>query len=116
MRGDTLYKYLHPDRVDVLQHLRIRFTQVSALNDPFESLPGIIQKTRDWYLQQFDSRVEAEIVRLRIKSESKKKQHRRARKKDFNNFLKCYTDQKWLLQQSEYIVLPKNGTGSLEGD
>ena len=33
----TLYKYLCPERVDVLQNLRIRFTQVSALNDPFES-------------------------------------------------------------------------------
>jgi hypothetical protein len=103
MRPDTLYKYLHPDRVDVLQRLQIRFTQVSALNDPFESLPGIMQKDRMWYLQQFNARVEAEILRIGITSESKKKQHRRARKRDFSNFLRCYTDQKWLLERSEYV-------------
>jgi hypothetical protein len=103
MHTGTLYKYLHPDRVDVVQHLRIRFTQVSALNDPFESLSGIIQKDRGWYLQQFSARVDAEILRLGITSGSKKKQHRRARKKKFNNFLKCYTDQDWLLKQSEYV-------------
>jgi hypothetical protein len=33
-----LYKYLFPERVDVLKNLKIRFTPVlsSALNDPFE--------------------------------------------------------------------------------
>ena len=35
----TLYKYLHPDRVDVLRSRRIRFTQPTALNDPFELAP-----------------------------------------------------------------------------
>lgn len=34
-----LYKYLNPDRVDVLKQRRIRFTQPSALNDPFEFKP-----------------------------------------------------------------------------
>lgn len=32
----TLYKYLGPDRVDVLRNREIRFTQAAALNDPFE--------------------------------------------------------------------------------
>ncbi|WP_428718064.1 DUF2971 domain-containing protein [Undibacterium curvum] len=32
-----LFKYLSPARIDVLEHLLIRFTQPSALNDPFES-------------------------------------------------------------------------------
>ncbi len=32
----TLYKYLPPSRVEVLDNLKIRFTQPSALNDPFE--------------------------------------------------------------------------------
>ena len=31
-----LYKYLPEDRVDVLENLRIRFTQLLSLNDPFE--------------------------------------------------------------------------------
>jgi hypothetical protein len=34
-----VYKYLHPDRIDVLKNGVIRFTQASALNDPFESRP-----------------------------------------------------------------------------
>ena len=36
-----LYKYLPPDRLDVLKKLKIRFSQPSALNDPFESHPLI---------------------------------------------------------------------------
>ena len=34
-----VYKYLHPDRIDVLEKCLIRFTQPAALNDPFETLP-----------------------------------------------------------------------------
>ncbi len=34
-----VYKYLHPDRVSVLSDGLIRFTQATALNDPFESNP-----------------------------------------------------------------------------
>ncbi|MCF2860617.1 DUF2971 domain-containing protein [Pseudoalteromonas sp. Cnat2-41] len=33
-----LYKYLPPERADVLQAMRIRFTSVVSLNDPFECL------------------------------------------------------------------------------
>jgi hypothetical protein len=32
-----LYKYLNPSRVDVIENLSIRFSQPSALNDPFEA-------------------------------------------------------------------------------
>jgi hypothetical protein len=32
-----LYKFLSPERIDVLQTLKIRFSQPNALNDPFES-------------------------------------------------------------------------------
>ena len=35
----TLYKYAAPARIDVLQRGRIRFTQPSAVNDPFEMQP-----------------------------------------------------------------------------
>ncbi len=35
-----VYKYLHPDRLDVLSNGRIRFTQPAVLNDPFETLPA----------------------------------------------------------------------------
>ena len=34
-----LYKYLAPERIDILKNQLIRFTQPSALNDPFELQP-----------------------------------------------------------------------------
>lgn len=38
-----LYKYVVPDRVDVLQNRSIRFTQPEYLNDPFELRPRVEQ-------------------------------------------------------------------------
>ena len=35
------YKYLNPERSNVIENLKIRFTQPSALNDPFEGAPLI---------------------------------------------------------------------------
>ena len=35
----TLYKYLEPARIDVLENRKIRFSQINALNDPFEGKP-----------------------------------------------------------------------------
>lgn len=35
----TLYKYLEPDRIDVLENGAIRASQVGLLNDPFEVFP-----------------------------------------------------------------------------
>jgi hypothetical protein len=37
----SLYKYVTPDRLDVLRSLRIRFTQPTAQNDPFEFSPVV---------------------------------------------------------------------------
>lgn len=34
-----LYKYFPVDRIDVLQNMKIRFSPLSSLNDPFESVP-----------------------------------------------------------------------------
>jgi hypothetical protein len=36
----VLYKYVRPERIDVLLDRRIRFTQPCFLNDPFEFTPG----------------------------------------------------------------------------
>lgn len=47
-----LYKYLHPDRTDVLLNGRIRFTQASALNDPFELSPYFEELVREEYVRQ----------------------------------------------------------------
>ena len=35
---DCLFKYLPPERIDVLENMKIRFTSVVSLNDPYESL------------------------------------------------------------------------------
>jgi Protein of unknown function (DUF2971) len=35
----TLFKYIRPERIDVVDKLEIRFTQPDALNDPFELRP-----------------------------------------------------------------------------
>ena len=36
-----LYKYLPSDRIDVLEKLKIRFSPLKSLNDPYEVLPSI---------------------------------------------------------------------------
>jgi hypothetical protein len=41
MIPDPLYKYVGPDRIDVLAKKRIRFTQPCFLNDPFEFRPAM---------------------------------------------------------------------------
>ncbi len=35
----NLYKYVIPERIDILKGARVRFTQPSALNDPYEMKP-----------------------------------------------------------------------------
>ena len=44
------YKYLPPERIDVLRDLSIRFTQPSAQNDPFEFRPisGFLLRHADY--------------------------------------------------------------------
>lgn len=38
-----LYKYFPPDRIDVLKNGTIRFTQLAALNDPFDCRPRFLK-------------------------------------------------------------------------
>lgn len=35
----ALYKYVRPERIDVIDKRELRFTQPGALNDPFELRP-----------------------------------------------------------------------------
>ena len=42
-----LYKYLAPDRVDVLRNCMVRYTQPEAFNDPFEVKPYIAKITEN---------------------------------------------------------------------
>ena len=99
------FKYLNPERIDVLQNLKVRYTQACALNDPFESFPGIIQKDKEWYKRAFLRNIESEAKHQQFRTDVKRKQYIRARKKDFDNFYKCYTDEEWLFQQAQEVVL-----------
>lgn len=54
----VIYKYVHPDRIDVLENGVIRFTQPTALNDPFETYPcfkSLEQSLRRRYQRVVDS-------------------------------------------------------------
>jgi len=54
-----LYKYLSPDRIDVLSKLKIRFTQFGAMNDPFEvsiNIDKISEQTNIYELTKKDFR------------------------------------------------------------
>lgn len=62
----VLYKYLTPARVDVLEGQRIRFTQPSAFNDPFEFRPCIgslasQNHLREYMEQNYDQILEREL-------------------------------------------------------
>lgn len=48
-----IFKYLAPDRIDVLQNQAMRFTQANYLNDPFENLPFISQVMDEGYNSKF---------------------------------------------------------------
>ncbi|HYX72602.1 MAG TPA: DUF2971 domain-containing protein [Nitrososphaera sp.] len=43
----SLYKYVIAERIDILRNARIRFTQPSAFNDPFEMRPFIESFTKE---------------------------------------------------------------------
>jgi len=63
-----LYKYLGPDRADVLKARRIRFTQPGDLNDPTEFAPAIQavasdEIVRDYTDQNLESFIEQELAK-----------------------------------------------------
>jgi Protein of unknown function (DUF2971) len=53
-----LYKYLAPERVDVLQKSHIRYTQPILFNDPFESRPFFSFGSIDWVQQALNGEIE----------------------------------------------------------
>lgn len=54
-----LYKYVAPDRIDILANRLIRFTQVTDFNDPFEVVPHVAAflpvDHEDAYFAQFET-------------------------------------------------------------
>ena len=63
-----LFKYLEPDRIDVLDSNLIRFTQPADFNDPFEFKPVISTLASK---EEMDEVFESKIKRL-IKTELEK--------------------------------------------
>lgn len=64
-----LYKYLHPDRIDVLKNRSIRFSPPNAFNDPFEFKPVISNIASDEYVNDYvkvnlGSIVESELSKI----------------------------------------------------
>ncbi|WP_146143863.1 DUF2971 domain-containing protein [Photobacterium phosphoreum] len=64
-----LFKYLHPDRIDVLKNLSIRFSPPIAFNDPFEFKPAISGIVSNEYLMKhlednWDSVIESQFSKL----------------------------------------------------
>lgn len=58
-----LYKYLTPERIDVIENKLIRYTQPDALNDPFELKPHASNLASDEYiLSMFDETYHDEIT------------------------------------------------------
>ncbi len=74
-----IYKYFHPDRIDVLENLKIRFTQPNALNDPFECKPlisaknvsnSLLQRAEIKFTQMFDEFISQEGIKESEKFEA----------------------------------------------
>jgi Protein of unknown function (DUF2971) len=79
-----VYKYLAPERIDVLQTGRIRFTQPAAFNDPFESRPYLINDlSNDMWKRIF----KIEGRRLRIAESQIKAMLARLQSSDFDNYI-----------------------------
>jgi hypothetical protein len=76
----TVYKYVVADRIDVLENGRIRFTQASALNDPFDVNPclsdfiqGAIEYANEKFKGEMPTEAELRDHALRITEAFKKR-------------------------------------------
>jgi len=63
------YKYLPAERKDIIENLKIRFTQPGGLNDPFESVP-LIKDDNDPFWQKRQPDLAARIGAQEIESMS----------------------------------------------
>ncbi len=57
-----LYKYLTPERIDVLKNRKIRYTQPAAFNDPFESALGQREMVDRSIVMRYQDFMHARIV------------------------------------------------------
>lgn len=88
---DTIYKYLDPDRLDVLENGTIRASQVELLNDPFEVFPDfsvfeeyLVDLTKQAAAQRFPLR--SPIVPYSIYTDAELEQIKRIAKESVQRF------------------------------
>lgn len=48
-----VYKYVNPERIDIIKNAQIRFTQPASFNDPFEMRPYAHSLLNDAYLESY---------------------------------------------------------------
>lgn len=94
----VLYKYCSPDRVDVVQKSRIRFTPPGCFNDPFEFRPALktiasTEQLRDFVDKDGDKQLDESIAKLgprkMLITPSQFESLRRATKANFIPFLRA---------------------------
>jgi len=98
-----LYKYFPPERIDVLQNLKIRFSQPNTYNDPFEISPIL---TSEITKSQFEGFMPGLI------------QHRGGREEDIERlrnitFSDFQSDQTEILREIQLVMASGNLTLSL---
>lgn len=91
-----LYKYLSPKRVDVLENLKIRFTQVAVLNDPFESLPGALLECEDWYLKRYKELIDTQARENGITDRPARRRFLKEKMEGYTPWMKELTDLAYL--------------------
>jgi hypothetical protein len=95
----ALYKYVIPDRIDILEHSLIRLTQPFVFNDPFECFPYIKEVAHDErvsaYLNKHQcSEEEKENMLLQSwKEEQEKHSELNVTYEEFREYLKFKMDQ-----------------------
>lgn len=77
------YKYVVPDRIDVLSNLKIRFTQPSALNDPFEAFPAIQTNLNRRVAKKFARQRIGKMARESGVPQTRSRSHIRDLRRDF---------------------------------
>ena len=91
------YKYIEPDRIDILENGLIRFTQPALFNDPFEMSPFIAAIASAAEIDEmFDSQHEPHV-----REEYMKLNREMRRKISFEDFLKKYPKEILLPQIKE---------------
>lgn len=103
-----LYKYVAPQRVDILENACIRFTQPSVFNDPFEMSP-IITGAADVEHFESDSEVMAEARNQfdRLPDEDRQRITFEQFFEEFVNQLNLELENSGAIEEAKNVLLPR---------